>query len=72
MEAPYAKPIEVKGKNYTLKLPKATGRIIKNTDDKTEKESNVMKKYGVALEQEMLKQNKALQTGTEMTKGSYD
>lgn len=72
MEAPDAKPIEVNGKNYTLKLPKDNGRIMKDTDDKTEKESNVMKKHGVASEQEMLKQKKALQTGTEMTKGSYD
>lgn len=70
MEAPYANPIEVNGENYPLKLPKDNGRIIK--DDKTEKESNVIKKYGVASEQEMLKQKKALQTGTEITKGSYD
>lgn len=70
MEAPYANPIEVNGENDPLKLPKDNGRIIK--DDKTEKESNVIKKYGVASEQEMLKQKKALQTGTEITKGSYD
>lgn len=31
-----------------------------------------MKKYGVAPEQEMLKQKKTLQTRTEMTKESYD
>lgn len=72
MEAPYAKPIEVNGKNDTLKLPKDNGRIIKDTDDKTEKESNVMKKYGVSSEQEMLKQKKTLMTGAEMTKESYD
>lgn len=30
-----------------------------------------MKKYGVASMEEMLKQKKALQPGTEMTKGSY-
>lgn len=72
MEAPYAKPIEVNGKNDTLKLPKDNGRIIEDTDDKTEKESNMMKKNGLASEKEMLKQKKALETRAEMTKGSYD
>lgn len=72
MEAPYAKPIEVNGKKYPLTLPEGNGRIIKDTGDKTEKGAKVVKKYGVASMQEMLKQKKALQPGTDMTKGSYD
>lgn len=53
-------------------LPKNNGRIIKGTGDETEKETKMMKKYGVTSVQEMLKQKKALQPGTEMTKGNYN
>lgn len=56
MEAPYAKAIEDSGKKHPLTLPKDNGRIIKGTGDKTEKRTKIMKKYGVASMQKMLKQ----------------
>lgn len=56
MEALCVKPIEVNGKKHSLILPQDNVRIIKGTGDKTEKRTKIMKKYGVASMQEMLKQ----------------